>query len=137
MSWRLMGNLQVIKDDIDRAYRPRPTIYTVGDAKHAATTSDHNPHDYGFGTVVAAIDVMFPPSRQNIERALMLVQACIHRMDLSYVIYNRRIWSAVRLWHPIAYNGTNPHTDHVHISARHSAQADLNRAHLIFKRKVI
>jgi len=132
MSWRLMGNLEVIKGDVRKAYRPRPVIWTIGDAEHAQRRSDHNPEDYGFGLVVAAIDVVFQPSTANITRALILVKACLHRADLAYVINNGRIWSAVREWKPVTYNGPNPHRNHVHISSRHSLKADLNRAHLIF-----
>lgn len=137
MSWRLMGNLQVIKDDIRTAFHPRPTIYTVGDKQHVNKTSDHNPADYGFGLVVAAIDVMLPPSATNRDRAYILVKACLNRIDLSYVIYDGHLWSSVRLWRPIDYKGSNPHRDHVHISAKHTRKADENRAHLIFPRKTI
>lgn len=33
---------------------------------------------------------------------------------VSYVIWNRNIWTPGRGWHP--YSGPNPHTDHVHVS---------------------
>jgi hypothetical protein len=36
---------------------------------------------------------------------------------LTYVIYNRRIWSATGGWTGRAYDGASPHTDHAHFSA--------------------
>jgi hypothetical protein len=33
---------------------------------------------------------------------------------VSYVIWNRQIWTPGRGWH--SYSGPNPHTDHVHVS---------------------
>jgi hypothetical protein len=133
MTWRLMGNLAVIRDDIRRVYVPRPVFWTIGDEEHRHRVSDHNPADYGFGTVVAAMDVAFDPSSVNHARARKLVDACLHRIDLSYVIFDEQIWSAVRLWRPIPYKGSNPHRHHVHLSSRHTSAADRNRAHLIFK----
>ncbi|MBM7784533.1 hypothetical protein [Tenggerimyces flavus] len=43
--------------------------------------------------------------------------ALIRRFGIMYMIWNRRIWRAYQPssgWQP--YNGTNPHTDHVHFS---------------------
>jgi hypothetical protein len=43
--------------------------------------------------------------------------ALARRMGVMYVIWNRQIWSAYSAssgWRP--YNGSSPHTDHVHIS---------------------
>lgn len=36
-----------------------------------------------------------------------------YQLDVATVIYDRRIWTRDRGWH--AYDGTNPHTDHVHV----------------------
>lgn len=39
----------------------------------------------------------------------------IRRAGITYLIYNRQIWNArSQTWS--AYNGANPHTDHVHFS---------------------
>jgi hypothetical protein len=43
--------------------------------------------------------------------------AMARRLGVMYIIHNRRIWGSYRAaegWRP--YVGTNPHTDHVHIS---------------------
>lgn len=36
------------------------------------------------------------------------------QLNVTYVIWNRRIWEPHRGWY--AYTGRNPHTDHVHVS---------------------
>jgi hypothetical protein len=46
------------------------------------------------------------------------------RMGVLYLIYNRRIWSAPKQaegWRP--YKGSDPHTDHVHISLSRAGAA--------------
>lgn len=39
------------------------------------------------------------------------------RLNVYYVIWNRQVWNSTKIsqgWHK--YTGTNPHTDHVHVS---------------------
>ena len=38
------------------------------------------------------------------------------RLGVMYIIFNRRIWRAYGDPGWGAYSGTNPHTDHIHIS---------------------
>lgn len=40
----------------------------------------------------------------------------LRRLGIMYIIYNRKIWRAygAHTWEP--YDGSNPHTDHVHFS---------------------
>src|SRR4029078_1414527 len=42
----------------------------------------------------------------------------------------RTIWSASYGWRPRRYTGSNPHTDHVHISGQHTTRARATRTHL-------
>jgi hypothetical protein len=35
-------------------------------------------------------------------------------LDVAEVIYNRRIWTRSEGWR--TYGGSNPHTDHIHVS---------------------
>lgn len=42
------------------------------------------------------------------------VLANLDALGVSYVIYNRQIWTPEKGWHP--YTGPSPHTDHVHVS---------------------
>lgn len=42
--------------------------------------------------------------------------AMARRLGVMYIIHDRRIWRAYDGGHWGPYNGTNPHTDHIHIS---------------------
>jgi hypothetical protein len=42
--------------------------------------------------------------------------AMARRLGIMYIIYNRQIWRAYDGGHWGPYSGTNPHTDHIHIS---------------------
>jgi hypothetical protein len=126
MSWRLMGNLASIRAEIRYHFDPPPRMYTIGDKAHMKRVSDHNVANYGFGDVVAALDVMLPAG----PKASALVRACVGRKDLAYVIHDGKIWSARYGWSMRPYTGTNKHRDHVHISSRHSRAADADRTPL-------
>lgn len=60
-----------------------------------------------------ALDVMTTVKGQAVAN---WAQQNAARLSITYVIWNRRIWDSRngRGWE--AYNGTSPHTDHVHIS---------------------
>ncbi|MDP4014065.1 MAG: peptidoglycan-binding domain-containing protein [Candidatus Nanopelagicales bacterium] len=95
-----------------RAIWPNATIWTIGDAAHRATASDHNPTGLG---VVTAIDIM-DFGGVKIKRIARRVKKSKHPA-LKYCITNRRIFSvkyADQGWRP--YTGSNPHTSHVHVS---------------------
>lgn len=87
----------------------------IGDASHQARKSDHNP-DYSAGGIVRAIDI--DKDGINVDA---VIAAAINDNRTAYVIYNRRIWTRGVGWLP--YTGSNPHTQHVHISLRHTKAA--------------
>lgn len=116
MSWRLSGNLAAIRQSVWNKYG-RVTVGTIGDQSHKNTSSDHNPDGRG---IVCAIDVMLGVG----AKASAIVRAAVGRSDLAYVIHNRTIWSASRGWKAARYTGSDPHTNHVHISSKHTAAAD-------------
>lgn len=96
--------------------RDRRSDGIMGDARHQATKSDHN--------LGNAVDVTHDPS-VGCDGALI---AALAQRDprVTYVIFNRRIWSKARAaegWR--AYHGTNPHNHHCHISIKTSARDDL------------
>ena len=87
----------------------------LGDAAHQAECSDHNADAVGR---VHAIDCM----TLNLANQKAIVQWCqAHPEDLEYFINQRTIWSRSRGFAPHAYTGTDPHTNHVHISGRHGS----------------
>lgn len=92
----------------------------IGDAAHAARTSQHNPDGKG---CVHAIDVDTDGIDSN-----WLVQRAIKHAACWYVIYNRVIWSDTDNWVPKPYTGADPHTGHVHISIHLTGQAELSAA---------
>lgn len=108
MAWRLARSLETLRDEI-LTLHPGTTVWTIGDAAHAATWSDHNPNAAG---VVCAIDVK-GNAGLKLSAFAEHVRARNHRA-FKYVIYNRRIASKGGAWR--TYHGSNPHTDHVHIS---------------------
>jgi peptidoglycan hydrolase-like protein with peptidoglycan-binding domain len=96
--------------------RDRRSDGIMGDARHQQRKSDHN--------LGNAVDVTHDPS-VGCDGALI---AALAQRDprVTYVIFNRRIWSRARAaegWR--AYSGTNPHTHHCHISIRATSRDDL------------
>src|SRR5699024_8337837 len=83
---------------------------------HQARKSDHNP-DYGSGGVVRAIDI----TKNGID-VNRLLKHTTNDSRVSYVIYNRRIYQHSTGWKP--YYGSNPHTQHVHVSIAHTRTAE-------------
>jgi len=86
----------------------------IGDAAHQSECSDHNPDA---GHVVHAIDVMVTGSRAE----AVVSEALAHHDDLQYVIHNRTIWSVTVGWQARKYTGSDPHTNHVHLSGKHGS----------------
>lgn len=120
--WRLSGNLVSIRADIKGRW-PNVTVYDIGDTSHQAGTSDHNPDSRG---IVCAIDVMFSVGPE----ASAIVAACRGREDLRYIIHNRTMWHKRDGWKPTTYTGSDPHTNHVHISCEHTTTSDNDRTPL-------
>lgn len=98
-------------------HRNRQSDGIMGDARHQKTKSDHN--------LGNAVDVSHDPA-SGCDGALIAALA-LHDPRVTYVIFNRRIWSRARAaegWR--AYHGTNPHNHHCHISIRASARENVS-----------
>lgn len=111
---RLAPCLRNLFDEIDIVwpFRSHGLDGWIGDAAHQLTQSDHNPDSRG---IVHAVDV----DRRGIDPN-EVVNACIDdNRPTSYVVWNRQIWSRDRQWRPRPYTGSNPHTDHIHVSVRY------------------
>ena len=94
----------------------------IGDVAHQTRTSDHNPRPNG---AVLAIDVDTTgpwPRGNHIEDYISHIR---EREDmgeearLEYMISNGHIASIDSGWAWVPYDGEDPHTNHVHFSARH------------------
>ncbi len=124
MNWRVASSLLVLRDEINGRWpnRDKTSDGTIGDAKHSRPKSDHNPNSQG---VVRALDV----DVDGINAAWLaehVRQLGARRdprlVDGGYVIFNHRIASEVQAWRWRAYNGSNPHTSHVHVSVSRGAR---------------
>lgn len=131
VNWRVQGNLKKITADIKKIIKGA-VVYAVGDASHLSRKSDHNPFNWGYGVVVSAIDVMIRNGFTKAD-AVNLVKALKGRSDIQYIIYNRTIWSKSYGWKARKYTGSDPHTDHVHVSAAHTKAADRDTRGVIFR----
>ena len=95
----------------------------IGDAAHAASTSDHNPwvKHQGVG-IVTALDITHDPKNKVDTWAIAEFMRQQRDPRVKYVISNRRIFSAtVSPWAWRTYTGSNPHSSHMHVSVNSTA----------------
>lgn len=122
------ANMQALTNDVTAAH-PGVTVYGVGDEAHKLRTSDHNEDDTP-GSKAAqsdadskpehrAIDIMLGGSFSKVDAEALvaaLVGSAAARARLFYVIFNGSIWSRSNGWARRDYDGSDQHTDHVHVS---------------------
>jgi hypothetical protein len=114
---RVAKSLRTLYEEIDALapHRDKRDDGTIGDARHRARKSDHNPDARGF---VRALDITHDPAHGcdagKIAEALRLSQDA----RIKYVIWARRIFYAAGTqpyrWQ--RYSGSDPHTGHFHLS---------------------
>jgi hypothetical protein len=127
MKARLSKSVIQFREQADDAYpdRDRRSDGTIGDARHSKTKSDHNPcPNTGF---VRAFDLDASLDGKNATAHYLANQIRINaKRDkrIAYVIFNKRIASKRTLWRWIKYRGTNPHTQHIHISFTKAGDKD-------------
>lgn len=98
--------------------RDRKSDGWLGDARHSARVSDHNP-DWTTG-VVRAIDIDADLSQQkglSVYLADQIRTAGKTDKRISYVIHMGKIASSKKNWEWRPYTtGVNPHNHHIHVS---------------------
>lgn len=112
------------RTEINRRWpsRDKGTDGWIGNKAHAATGSpesggsDHNPNKR---SIVDALDI----DVDGIDVPLLIALLIMHP-STNYVIWNRRIWSRSRGFKSHEYTGSNPHTDHVHLSILQTVAAE-------------
>jgi hypothetical protein len=136
MSWRLAKTLKVLLGEVNEHYplRDKTSDGTLGNASHAAGTSDHNPDSRG---VVCAVDIdedlnrpagAYPSFHDGMAAKKRLVDRLLALAkddklpQLYYVIYERMIFSRTYGFRPRTYSGPNAHEHHVHVSVYHPAR---------------
>ena len=115
-----------LRDQVDTWYPDRRTSSDgwIGDARHSATRSDHNPDESG---IVRAIDI---DSRLDSSEQLSIYLADQIRVcaktdkRISYVIHNGFIASKIMGFKWRRYRGINPHKRHIHISFTKAGDKD-------------
>lgn len=112
VTYSLAHNLAVRRQKVWDCWGTGVVVGWIGDVAHQAECSDHNPDSSG---VVHAIDPMVTGARAQ----AVVDQALAHDGDLQYVIHNRVIWSRTVGFAARNYTGSDPHTNHVHISGKH------------------
>ena len=130
--WKLAPALVKLVAQLDAAvpHRNRVSDGSIASHQHHITNprSDHEPHQFGGGEFVTAVDVT-----HDTEKGInchYLWDSLIISKDprIKYVIFNRRIFNSPPFvshtagakrrgaWNPGDYDGSSPHTHHLHLS---------------------
>jgi hypothetical protein len=123
--WLCAAGVQ-LREQIDTWYPDRRSTSDgwIGDARHSASKSDHNPDKSG---VVRAIDI---DSRLDSSKQLSIYLADQIRIcaktdkRISYVIHNGFIASRRFGFKWRRYRGINPHKSHIHCSFTKAGDTD-------------
>lgn len=124
-SWHLAPSLAKLRDEVDERWPRRSKVSdgTIGDAAHSARTSQHNPNDDPRDSIpngaVTAIDI----TSTNTALRDAVLKAAIGNARVWYVINRGKIWSRTYDWRERDYDGSNPHTNHIHISLEQNGKA--------------
>jgi hypothetical protein len=88
----------------------------LGDSRHSARKSDHNPDRFGW---VRGLDLNSRLESSDSLAPYLADQIRVAAKSdprISYVIFNGRICSKILNWKWRKYKGINPHKRHIHIS---------------------
>ena len=120
MTAKLCKAGQQLRLQVDDSYpdRDRTSDGWVGDVRHSARTSDHNPDSKG---LVRAIDIdrdLSGKAKTDLMPDLADQIRLCAKSDkrISYIIFNGKIASSRMGWRWRKYSGINPHIKHCHIS---------------------
>lgn len=131
-NYRRAHALDVLVAEADAAdpHRNKASDGWIGDARHQAEVSDHNPDARG---IVCAEDITNDPALDlpTVVERIRLAALAGHLPQIEYVILNGRITAAdFSGWH--VYKGADPHVSHGHFSTPHDARCDLRGAWGVF-----
>ena len=132
MKPRLSKAAQQLREQFDDSFpsRDRTSDGWIGDTRHAARPSDHNPDANGW---VRAIDVdrdvsgrSKPDLMPDIADQIRILCKSKREKRITYIIFDGRIASSKKAWAWRTYEGSNKHNHHCHISFE--KEADNNEA---------
>ena len=119
---------QQLRLQVDDSFpdRDRTSDGWIGDTRHQARPSDHNPDEQG---IVRAIDIdrdlsgkAKPDLMPDLADQIRLCAKSDKR--ISYIIFNGRIASSKKSWAWRPYDGINKHNHHCHVSFTKVGDAD-------------
>ena len=128
MKPRLSKAASQLREQFDDCFgdRDRTSDGWIGDSRHSARKSDHNPDEQGW---VRAIDVdrdlsgkPKPDIMPDVADQLRILAKSDKR--ISYIIFDGKIASARSLWRWRKYKGINQHRTHLHISFTRKGDQD-------------
>lgn len=107
-----------LRQQINKTYagRDKTSDGWIGDVRHQAKSSDHNPDAAG---IVRAIDVdadLDNGKETSLYLADQLRELAKTDKRISYIIHAGKIASKKKKWAWRKYDGINPHHHHIHIS---------------------
>jgi len=129
---RLSKSAIQLREQIDDAYpgRDRTSDGWIGDTRHAARKSDHNPDVQGW---VRAVDIDRDLNGKGrkpdvmpdlVDQIRLLAKSGDKR--ISYIIFAGKIASSKAAWRWRTYDGVNKHEHHAHISFTTKGDEDSN-----------
>lgn len=129
MKPRLSKSAVQLREQIDDAFpdRDRTSDGWIGDVRHSARKSDHNPDEQGW---VRAIDIdrdLSGKAKPDIMPDLadqIRLYGKKHPKRISYVIFDGKIASSKRRWAWRPYDGINKHRHHLHVSFTKAADTN-------------
>ena len=128
MTPRLCKAGQQLRLQVDDSYpdRDRASDGWIGDTRHSARPSDHNPDAEG---IVRAIDIdrdLSGKAKPDLmpDLADQIRHAAKSDKRIAYIIFAGKIASPRMGWRWRKYSGINPHTKHCHISFTKKGDAD-------------
>lgn len=125
MSWRVAKAIEQLFKELNAACpgRSKASDGTIGDAAHAARTSDHNPwvQYQGMGIVTAGDFTLDLAHGADMPKLVRYFTQVSHDKRIKYLIHAGRIYSSyptssAPAWAARAYGGPNPHNHHLHVS---------------------
>ena len=120
---------QQLREQFDDTYpdRDRTSDGWIGDTRHSARPSDHNPDAEG---VVRAIDIdrdlsgkAKPDLMPDLANQIRLAARAGDKR-INYLIFDGRIASSKKSWAWRPYSGINQHRHHLHCSFTQKGDAD-------------
>ena len=116
-----------LREQFDDAYPDRDRVSDgwIGDTRHGARKSDHNPDEQGW---VRAIDIdrdLSGKAKPDLMPDLIdqIRKACQSKTErrISYIIFDGYIYSSILNWKARKYTGANKHNHHAHFSFKKEA----------------